>query len=100
VITRVTFRLPKAWRPLTGLRRSGGRTRPPADRPPDAQQIAAAVIAVRSRKLPDPATLPNAGSFFHNPLVDGVVAERLRRLIRIFPATRSPMAASSSLPAG
>ena len=77
VITRVTFRLPKAWQPLASYadlaaeldQRQLGR--------PNARQIADAVIAVRRRKLPDPASVPNAGSFFHNPLVEADVGERL-----------------------
>jgi UDP-N-acetylmuramate dehydrogenase len=44
---------------------------------PDAQQVAAAVVAVRQRKLPDPALVSNAGSFFHNPVVDVATADRL-----------------------
>ena len=81
VITRVTFRLPKAWRPLTAYADLAAELerRPPGQAPerPTARQVADAVIAVRRRKLPDPVLLPNAGSFFHNPLVAAVVGERL-----------------------
>ena len=77
VITWVSLRLPKAWSAQTAYadladeldRRAIGR--------PTGQQIAEAVTAIRRRKLPDPAVLPNAGSFFHNPVVDAAVAERL-----------------------
>ena len=77
VITDVTFRLPKEWRPLTRYADIAGELAAREVSTPTAQQIADAVIAVRQRKLPDPAQIPNTGSFFHNPVVDAETADRL-----------------------
>ena len=40
--------------------------------------VAEAVMAVRRRKLPEPSVLPNAGSFFKNPVVSVSEWERLK----------------------
>ncbi|MEF8727993.1 MAG: UDP-N-acetylmuramate dehydrogenase [Accumulibacter sp.] len=79
VVTSVTFRLSKDWRPLTGYADLAAELDRRRLARPDARQIADAVIAVRNRKLPDPATVPNAGSFFQNPLVSAELGGRLRR---------------------
>ena len=45
---------------------------------PTAIEIDRAVREIRSRKLPDPAVIGNAGSFFKNPVVDRALADGLR----------------------
>jgi len=76
-ITSVTFRLPKAWKPNCTYAELGRELAEKKIATPSPRHIAEAVIALRQRKLPDPAILPNAGSFFENPIVGADFAERL-----------------------
>jgi UDP-N-acetylmuramate dehydrogenase len=76
-ITSVVFRLPKIWVANSRYADVTQELATSGIAAPTAQDIARAIVAIRQRKLPDPAQLPNAGSFFHNPVVNLQTAERL-----------------------
>jgi UDP-N-acetylmuramate dehydrogenase len=83
VIVDVTFALPKAWAPNLRYAELAQAAADAGLAAPTAQQVSELVVAIRQRKLPDPAVIGNAGSFFKNPVVSGA---QCVALLERFPA--------------
>ena len=79
LIGSVRFRLPRAWQPNIGYRELATELQGLGIATPEPRQISDAVMAIRRRKLPDPARLGNAGSFFKNPVLDVAAFARFRQ---------------------
>jgi UDP-N-acetylmuramate dehydrogenase len=80
LITSLELDLPKEREPV--LDYAGVREELAAmgiDGKPGSAQVAEAVVRLRTRKLPDPALIPNAGSFFKNPIVARGQSDALKR---------------------
>ena len=66
---------------------------------PTFRDVAEAVIRIRRRKLPDPAVIGNAGSFFKNPIVPAAVADELQRQHDGLPVFRGDAAGNRKISA-
>jgi UDP-N-acetylmuramate dehydrogenase len=82
IIVDVTFALPQAWQPNTRYAELANALVEAGFGDPTPQQVSDTVVAIRRRKLPDPAVIGNAGSFFKNPVV---TADACASLLEQFP---------------
>lgn len=81
IITSVTLSLPKHWQPklsYAGLDQLSQTA--------TSKEVMAKVIEVRQSKLPDPKQIPNAGSFFKNPVVAYKLFEQLNKVYPNLPS--------------
>jgi UDP-N-acetylmuramate dehydrogenase len=77
LVTSVTLRLSRRFKPETRYASLHEKLSSAGIEHPSPRQLAAAVMRLRRHRLPDPARLPNAGSFFKNPIVGCKQAESL-----------------------
>lgn len=79
IVTAVRFALPRSRELRTDYAGIGDElVRMGVDKPAPFH-VAEAVVHLRTKKLPDPAVIGNAGSFFKNPMVDAAQGEALKR---------------------
>jgi UDP-N-acetylmuramate dehydrogenase len=77
-IMRVRFHLSRKFTPHLDYGDINVELQQASVKNPTALDVARAVIAIRSRRLPDPVVIGNAGSFFKNPIVATDIAAALK----------------------
>lgn len=70
VITYVTYRFSKTFEPKLDYGNIRSFLQAKGIDEPTARELRDSIISIRNAKLPDPAIMGNAGSFFVNPVVD------------------------------
>ena len=79
IVTAVRFLLPRNRALRTDYAGIGEQLARMGVENPAPFHVAEAVVHLRTKKLPDPSVIGNAGSFFKNPIVDAALADALKR---------------------
>ena len=79
IVTAVRFLLPRRRELRTDYAGIQDELQRMGVEKPAPFHVAEAVVHLRTKKLPDPEVIGNAGSFFKNPIVDRALAEALVR---------------------
>lgn len=98
VVTAVEFALTRSPEVRTGYAGLTDELVAMGVHAPGPREVADAVVRIRRRKLPDPARIGNAGSFFKNPIVPATQADALRAAytgLPVYPATAFPADAAA-----
>ncbi|MBQ8706876.1 MAG: UDP-N-acetylmuramate dehydrogenase [Succinivibrionaceae bacterium] len=83
VITAIGLKISRAWQPRLDY---GQLKELKNESAPAAEDVMRRVMEIRRSKIPDPSQLPNAGSFFKNPLVSPGAYHALRSRYSSMPA--------------
>lgn len=94
IITQVVFELSKDFKPKLVYKGLSEKTFA------NAQELRDQIISMRQHKLPDPAKVGNAGSFFKNPIVPHDFALKLKEQYQDMPIYPSEIEGQSKLAAG
>lgn len=80
IVTKVVFRVPKTWQAKIHYADLAKQFENNPN--PSAEEIFLVVCKIRTKKLPDPKVIGNAGSFFQNPVIPN---EQYQTLLVKFP---------------
>ena len=82
LITRVTYQLSPSFRPHLDYDNIRAELERQGIQQPTAHELRQVIIDIRRAKLPDPAVMGNAGSFFMNPIVP---RDKYNQLAALYP---------------
>lgn len=98
LVTEVCFKLPKKS-PLNASYGDIAKYLSVIEQP-TALDLRNAIIATRQSKLPNPDEIGNAGSFFHNPIIDTVQSQELKQKFPNLPIYPQPNSNFTKISAG
>jgi UDP-N-acetylmuramate dehydrogenase len=78
IILTITLRLSKNPEPVLNYGNVGNELSKAGILKPNIKDVSNIIRKIRSEKLPDPAKIGNAGSFFKNPFVDDMTFQKIK----------------------